>query len=132
MSFAVMSRESVEAGRRYRSKLLRTEAGQTDSLFDLVLPEPLRELPTDLAAIDELLRDDAMLAPFREHWDQEVKASLIRSSRWGRPTIPMATYVRLMVLKHRYRWGLRGPGPRGCRLAAPAPLLQPRPPPALT
>jgi IS5 family transposase len=85
--------------------VLRTEAGQTGSLFDLVLPEPLRDLPTDLAAIDELLRDDKMVAPFRAHWEGEVKAGLIGSSRWGRPTIPMATYVRLMVLKHRYGWG---------------------------
>ncbi len=85
--------------------MLRTEAGQTGSLFDLVLPEPLRDLPEDLAAIDELLKDDAMLAPFRVHWDDEVKAGLIGSTRWGRPTIAMATYVRLMVLKHRYGWG---------------------------
>jgi hypothetical protein len=70
--------------------MLRTEAGQTGSLFDLVLPEPLRDLPPDLAAIDELLNDDAMLAPFRVHWDNEVKAGLIGSSRWGRPTVPMA------------------------------------------
>jgi IS5 family transposase len=85
--------------------LLRTEADRTGSLFDLVLPEPLRDLPPDLAAIDELLKDDAMLAPFRAHWDEEVEAGLIGSSRWGRPTIPIATYVRLMVLKHRYGWG---------------------------
>ncbi len=85
--------------------MLRTEAGQTGSLFDLVLPEPLRDLPADLAAIDELLQDDAMLAPFQVHWDGEVKAGLIGSARWGRPTIAMATYVRLMVLKHRYGWG---------------------------
>ena len=84
---------------------LRVETGYDGGLFDVALPEPLRDLPADLAAIDELLRDDAMLAPFREHWDHEVKAGLIGSSRWGRPTIPMATYVRLMVLKHRYRWG---------------------------
>jgi transposase, IS5 family len=85
--------------------MLRTEASQTGSLFDLVLPEPLRDLPADLAAIDELLQDDAMLAPFRVHWDEEVKAGLIGSARWGRPTIAMATYVRVMVLKHRYGWG---------------------------
>jgi len=85
--------------------VLRTEANPVDSLFDLVLPEPLRDLPTDLAAIDELLKDDAMLAPFRAHWDEEVRAGLIGSSRRGRPTVPMATYVRLMVLKHRSGWG---------------------------
>ena len=85
--------------------MLRTESGQTGSLFDLVLPEPLRDLPADLAAIDELLKDDQILTPFRTHWDEEVKAGLISSSRRGRPTIAMATYVRLMMLKHRYGWG---------------------------
>ncbi len=85
--------------------MLRTEIGYVGGLFDLALPEPLRDLPADLAAIDGLLNDDAMLAPFRAHWDEEVKAGLIGSSRWGRPTIPMATYVRLMMLKHRYGWG---------------------------
>jgi IS5 family transposase len=85
--------------------MLRVDAGQADSLFDLILPEPLRELPADLAAIDELLRDDEVLAPFQEHWDEEVRAGLIGSARRGRPTIPMATYVRLMVLKHRCGWG---------------------------
>lgn len=85
--------------------MLWTEADQTGSLFDVVLPEPLRDLPRDLAAIDELLKNEAMLAPFRVHWEEEVKAGLIGSTRWGRPTIAMASYVRLMVLKHRYRWG---------------------------
>ncbi len=78
---------------------LRTETGYIGGLFDLALPEPLRELPMDLAAIDELLKDEEMLTPFRVHWDEEVKAGLIGSTRWGRTTIPMATYVRLMVLK---------------------------------
>ena len=47
--------------------MLRTEADQTGSLFDVVLPEPLRDLPRDLAAIDELLKNKAMLAPFGVH-----------------------------------------------------------------
>jgi hypothetical protein len=96
-----------------RTDMLRTEADQTDSLFDLVLPEPLRDLPADLAAIDELLKDDAMLASFRAQWNEEVKAGLIGSIRWGRPTIAIATYVRLMVLKHRLH---RSHGARAHRL----------------
>ncbi len=84
--------------------MLRTEA-QAGSLFELVLPHPLRDLPPDLARIDQLLCHEKMLAPFRAHWDKEARAGLIKSARWGRPTIPMATYVRLMVLKHRCRWG---------------------------
>lgn len=85
--------------------MLRTEAGQIRGLFDLALPDPLRNLPPDLAQMDELLNDDKMLAPFRAHWNQEVEYGLIISAHWGRPTIPMPMYVRLMVLKHRYGWG---------------------------
>jgi hypothetical protein len=62
---------------------LRVETGYDGGLFDVALPEPLRELPADLAAIDELLRDDAMLAPFREHWEQEVKAGRTPPAIWG-------------------------------------------------
>src|SRR2546430_2524207 len=107
---ATSTRSRVQMIRRPKAFVLedmalRVETGYDGGLFDVALPEPLRDLPADLAAIDELLRDDAMLAPFREHWDHEVKAGLIGSSRWGRPTIPMATYVRLIMLKHRYRWG---------------------------
>ena len=85
--------------------MLRTEAGQIRGLFDLALTDPLQNLPPDLAQIDELLNDDKILAPFRAHWNQEVESGLIISAHWGRPTIPMPMYVRLMVLKHRYGWG---------------------------
>ncbi len=85
--------------------MLRTEAGQTCSLFDLALPQRLRQLPADLAAIDQLLADDKMLEPLRAHWKKEVEAGQIKSAHWGRPTISMQVYVRLMVLKHRYGWG---------------------------
>jgi len=85
--------------------MLRIEAGQTCSLFDVVLPQRLRQLPADLAAIDQLLMEDKMLEPLRAHWQKEVEAGQIKSASWGRPTISMQAYVRLMVLKHRYGWG---------------------------
>jgi len=93
--------------------MLRIEAGQTCSLFDVVLPQRLRQLPADLAAIDQLLMEDKMLEPLRAHWQKEVEAGQIKSASWGRPTISMQAYVRLMVLKHRLRLGLREPGQGG-------------------
>jgi transposase, IS5 family len=76
-----------------------------ESLWHELLPERLRELPEDLAQIDALLGDEALLAPIVAHWDKEAEASGRSAKGYGRPTIPMQTYVRLMVLKHRYGWG---------------------------
>jgi len=78
--------------------MLRLSAGQVESLWDEVLPVEVKELPEDLAALDVLLRDPALLAPIADGWQQE-------SLRHGRPTISMQTYVRLMVVKHRTGWG---------------------------
>jgi transposase, IS5 family len=78
--------------------MLRLVGGQVESLFDEALPIEVRALPADLAALDELLGDRALLAPVERVWQQ-------RSREHGRPTIPMASYVRLMVIKHRTGWG---------------------------
>ena len=85
--------------------MLRLQGGQVECLWDEVLPERLRELPDDLARIDVLLRDEALLAPIEAHWQREAEARGRSARDHGRPTIPMQTYVRLMVLKHRYGWG---------------------------
>jgi IS5 family transposase len=85
--------------------MLRLQGGQVESLWDELLPERLRELPDDLAQIDRLLRDEALLAPIEAHWDREAVARGRSAKGRGRPTIPMQTYVRLMVVKHRYGWG---------------------------
>lgn len=85
--------------------MLRLQGGQVESLWDELLPEKLRELPADLAEIDALLRDEALLAPFEAHWEQEAEQRGRSAKAHGRPTIAMQTYVRLMVLKHRYGWG---------------------------
>src|SRR6266496_850221 len=85
--------------------MLRLQGGQVESLWDEVLPERLRELPDDLARIDVLLRDEALLAPIEAHWDTEAETRGRSAKGHGRPTIPMQTYVRLLVLKHRYGWG---------------------------
>lgn len=85
--------------------MLRLQGGQVESLWDEVLPVKLRELPDDLAQIDELLRDEALLAPIEAHWDREAQARGRSARGHGRPTIAMQTYVRLMVVKHRSGWG---------------------------
>jgi transposase, IS5 family len=85
--------------------VLRLEAGQVLSLWDEVLPVQARELPEDLARIDGLLADPGLLAPIRAHWDGEARASGRSAVGHGRPTIAMATYVRLMVVKQRSGWG---------------------------
>jgi len=54
--------------------MLRLQGGQVESLWDELLPERLRELPEDLARMDALLRDEALLAPIGEHWEREARA----------------------------------------------------------
>ncbi|HET7378821.1 MAG TPA: transposase [Gaiellales bacterium] len=78
--------------------MLRLSGGQVESLWDDVLPDGVRELPEDLAALDLLLSDPELLAAISEGWQQQARAH-------GRPTISMQTYVRLMVVKHRTGWG---------------------------
>src|SRR3990170_4324372 len=85
--------------------MLRLQGGQVESLWDEVLPEKLRELPEDLTQIDALVRDEALLAPIEAHWQREAEERGRSAKGHGRPTIPMQTYVRLMLLKHRYGWG---------------------------
>jgi transposase, IS5 family len=78
--------------------VLRLEAGQVLSVWDEVLPIEARELPDDLQRIDVLLSDPALVAPMRASW----RAAAVG---YGRPTIAMETYVRLMVVKQRSGWG---------------------------
>ena len=70
--------------------------GQVESLWDEVLAQKVRELPEDLAALDVLLSDGALLDPIATSWKEQARSP-------GRPTISMHTYVRLMVIKHRTR-----------------------------
>src|ERR1035441_2225702 len=82
-------------------------AGQPECLWDEALPIEVKELPEDLAALDRLLDDPAMLGPIVERFRREVIEDKRAVLTDGRPTIAMETYVRLMVLKQRYRWGYR-------------------------
>jgi IS5 family transposase len=78
--------------------MLRLTGGQVESLFDELLPVEVRELPADLAVLDRLLADPRLLAPIEQVWAQTTR-------RHGRPTIPMASFLRLMVIKQRTGWG---------------------------
>ena len=69
-----------------RPFMLRTVADQP-SLWEAILPDELRQLPTELARIDVLLDDPVLFAPFVPFFDSELG-----------PT-PMETYLRLMFLK---------------------------------
>jgi IS5 family transposase len=86
--------------------VLTLVAGQAESLWDEALPVEVRELPEDLAALDRVLADRMLLEPIVARFRQEVAAGRAVMSD-GRPTVAMETYVRLMVLKQRYRWGYR-------------------------
>jgi IS5 family transposase len=85
--------------------MLRLGDGQVECLWDEVLPVQARELPGDLASLDELLADPALLAPIEAHWQREAEAAGRSAAGHGRPTISMQSYVRLMVVKHRTGWG---------------------------
>jgi IS5 family transposase len=87
--------------------MLTLLAGQPECLWDEALPLEVRELPADLAALDVLLGDHELLWPLVERWQQEFRETGRLVLTEGRPTIAMETYIRLMVLKQRYRWGYR-------------------------
>ena len=63
--------------------------------------------PEDLAALDVLLSDHELLWPIVERWRRKFRETGRLVLTEGRPTIAMETFVRLMVLKQRYRWGYR-------------------------
>src|SRR3954469_11384004 len=87
--------------------MLTLLAPQPESLWDESLPVEVKELPEDLAALDVLLSDPELLWPLVERWRREFEQTGRAVLTEGRPTIAMETYVRLMVLKQRYRWGYR-------------------------
>lgn len=73
--------------------LVTTNPQQT--LWESILPPGYEQLPTELAAVDALLDDAVFFEPYRPYF----------SALWGRPSIPIETYLRMMFLKHRYGLG---------------------------
>ena len=78
--------------------MLRLAGEQVESLFDDALPVEVRQLPEELKRIDRLLEDAELLRPIEAAWPNKDRGH-------GRPTIPMASYLRLMVIKQRTDWG---------------------------
>lgn len=74
--------------------MLRTVNPQA-TLWEAILPAECLVLPADLAVVDGVLDDEAFFAPFRPHFD----------ASFGRPSIPIETYLRMMFLKARYGLG---------------------------
>jgi transposase, IS5 family len=62
------------------------------------LPAAVRELPDDLARLDRVLADPRLLVPIARAWEDDARER-------GRPSISIATFVRLMVIKQRTGWG---------------------------
>jgi hypothetical protein len=71
--------------------MLRLAGDQVESLLDELLP-------VEVAVLDRLLADPRLLAPITQAWERAARGH-------GRPTIPMAGFVRLMVIKQRTGWG---------------------------
>ncbi len=74
--------------------MLVTTNGQ-QTLWEKILPPGYQDLRAELAAVDGLLDDPAFFEPYRAHF----------SPLFGRPSIPVETYLRMMFLKHRYGLG---------------------------
>jgi len=65
------------------------------ALWEAIFPPKMLKLSEELETIDRLLEDERFFTPFREKF----------KTRTGRPTVPVATYLRMMYLKHRYQLG---------------------------
>ena len=70
------------------------------SLWEVVLPEVATLWPASLRRIDALLEDEAVLEPGA----QALEARWPQSRRRGRPGTPAEVVLRMLVLKHLYRW----------------------------
>jgi hypothetical protein len=79
--------------------MLRLSGGRVESLFEMAVPVEVRDLPTDLAALDDLPADPRLLVPVVAAWD-------VTATTFGRPTIAIERLVRLVVIKQRVGVGL--------------------------
>lgn len=68
------------------------------SLIDACLPEEVTLLAERLAAVDAVLDDPGVAEAVRAAWERSALC-------FGRPTIPMATYLRVMYVKTTTGWG---------------------------
>jgi transposase, IS5 family len=91
-----MAKESARSvvAQRIGGGVLRTTSPQA-SLWEAILPSKVLGLPPELTRVDRLLDDPVFIQPCRTHFDP----------RYGRPSIPIDTSLRLRFLKHRYELG---------------------------
>ena len=75
--------------------MLRTKVDPQATLWESLLPEEFRRLPPGLCAVDAFLDDPVFFEPFVPYFDPS----------YGRPSIPIETYLRLMHLRFRYDLG---------------------------
>jgi IS5 family transposase len=68
---------------------------QQPSLWETVLAPELFKMNDELTMVDKLLDDERFFTPFQEKF----------GTKMGRPTTAVASYLRLMYLKHRYELG---------------------------
>jgi len=70
------------------------------SVWEVVLPDADKLWPADLRCIDALLEEEAVLEPIVT----ALEARWAQSRRRGRPGTPANVVLRMLVLKHLYRW----------------------------
>src|SRR5262245_61482943 len=69
--------------------------GDQPTSCETLLPVQALTMSAELTRVDVFLDDERFFEPFRPFFH----------ASFGRPSIPLETYVRLMFLKHRYRLG---------------------------
>ena len=70
------------------------------SLWEVVLPDADKLWPADLRRIDTLLDEADVLDPIVA----ALEARWAQSRRRGRPGTPAEVVLRMLLLKHLYRW----------------------------
>lgn len=77
-----------------RESMLRLRGHQNQAtLWDLIVPVDILELPEELAKVDQWLDDDRFFKPYLAKFNQ----------RLGRPSVPVETFYRLIYLRHRHK-----------------------------
>jgi transposase, IS5 family len=85
--------------------VLRVAPERQGCLLEGLLPAGVALLPAELAAIDALLADGGVYASVWQLWRDRDVANGTFALVMGRRTIPIETFVRMMVLKTRNGWG---------------------------
>jgi hypothetical protein len=94
--------------------MLVLSGGQAESWFDLGLglPVEVAELPADLAGLDVLLDDMALLAPIAAAWDVALGSAAARSMRASVPAGQSSVTLRRYRQFSAPRDGLQARGVR--------------------